>query len=154
MLMIIFAWPKHEMGFYNTSVRPLRPTVEFLIEALGVQQGGWHDWSIDELISRHSEDPDVIDNLISISDISPYGCQKAGADYILFRLRIAPKIHLRNLIEAAGEQYYYCAIQIIETRLTPEDDEFTDIILSYRNSNEYRMRPLRKSGFQATYSAG
>jgi len=136
---------------YNSwGIRPVQPSNEYLVGALGVSgKGGWTTWAIDKIIIRCPNDPELIQRLKQASQ-NPDSCNKAYADYTLFRLRKDPEKHLTELINMAESNREPCAMNVLEYRITPEDQEFDAIFLDFLSSDDLYIQIACRSALHST----
>ena len=120
--------------YHGAPLKPLFPSKDFIVGALGLREGGWQDWAID-MILRRKDDPELIEMVKQAAE-SEYPCTKASAKFVLFKLRIDPSQNLKDIFELISERKSACPMNLIIYKIGPEDAEYSDTVVSILRTGE------------------
>jgi len=136
--------------YHGVPIKPIFPTNEFVIGALGIPQSGWQEWAID-LILQRKNDPELIEMVKQAAE-SEYPCTSASAKLVLFKLQIDPEQNLEDIFEMISERKSPCPLNLMEYKIDPEDSDYADVIVSILMESE--IRDVQIAGRSALYLMG
>ena len=141
--------------YHGAPIKPIFPTNEFILGALGVSQSGWQEWAIKLIIKRASDNrsQDILPDLEKIAS-GPHNCSSDAANYVLFRIRNYPENNLRALMDSVTTDRWTCALNILQTRITEDDSAFAYIIVSWLREEGFYDRNAQIAGRSALHLMG